>query len=1118
MMEQQKIKLGARVLTEQEMNLILPNSNQVYDQIDVFRSNISEGSGSEQKTNNIGIMGCRGAGKTSILKTFYKRLSEEQKNTGDILLPIVIPENMSPGTSLMDVILGMFKPIVKEIGDERKRKENEKRGRDCIYSGRDKLEKVYNDMVRQYCYIKKDYRDILIRQFTTEQYYLDKTKEVFNSDSEFIKLFGEFVNILCTYAEEKMDRADDAEGSHAMIFLFIDDIDLSTTRCMDVVKVLLSYLPNPRIVTFISGDLDTFEEALTLDFLRQENSLDAEVFRTTYMNRKADSLLTRKKALAYEYLRKVIPPAYRKTIKRWTLEERGDFQVADGEGKSQKKLVELLMEVTAEYIDSSYFTYTDVTESRENERRRVNDVIFHMFDDTSRGINNVYNVLQELWDLGHEADRNSLMRLIEAMIDSKQLYAQCREQFLGQIIVVVQDNVKVDFESAFHWLYGEGGQESDKAAGGGQDSGNVSGGEEDRQATCMDDKENEKEQSFDSKQCFSIFLLIDFAGRIFSEELNSNAYYMMLKNKAVEEYIYDETIDGKIPAKRKKLSLDGHNWNEKNIGWILSKLLQNGEFILNLYLVKFLGRDRIYHIWDGGETGRDDVYEAAYALIKSVQAMEEDAEGRKDYLVRMYSQMKEVMLTLLDLLPLNADVIYGEKLLQDVPEEVKWHKFFLEETKSEENLALASTRSVEKCFLKMGERDKYTAVYLGSRYSLFWIYYEICMREEKAKKRIIDLEGMAARLISRGLLKAKMRQFKGIMNRFQIHEITKEGYPALLGEDGAKEKKVIFQIDKEKLWDNSYVKNFVYPFLNKKRWRYLRSIYRKPLFFDVRELLAESGGYYKFMNCDKGVSGAALVCRLEKKLNKYFFLKGDLNNNKDDITYYMSLDQILVIQCMLEEFLQDHPGIKLGKKETRQLLMEIRELPLVLQSDEKILDELFKKEKAFLARLEDEVMHKIKTDRNIDVDMWGMEQEAGIDQFGKNEQIIENIAEQYCVKIDKDDKWYYLFDVQNIIIDSDKKFIQLRDGEWEKKIKSMIKDMEEKEEENNFYLHSYLRYLQAENNDYDTLGIRAEAVADFTKELLDNEIIAADLVQKEIYDILKEKMELTEEEFEGLFS
>ena len=363
-----------------------------------------------------------------------------------------------------------------------------------------------------------------------------------------------------------------------------------------------------------------------------------------------------------------------------------------------------------------------------------------------------------------------------------------------------------------------------------------------------------------------------------------------------------------------------------------------------------------------------------------------------------------------------------------------------------------------------------------------------------------------------------MRQFKGIMNRFQIHEITKEGYPALLGEDGAKEKKVIFQIDKEKLWDNSYVKNFVYPFLNKKRWRYLRSIYRKPLFFDVRELLAESGGYYKFMNCDKGVSGAALVCRLEKKLNKYFFLKGDLNNNKDDITYYMSLDQILVIQCMLEEFLQDRSRIKLGKKETRQLLMEIRELPLVLQSDEKILDELFKKEKAFLARLEDEVMHKIKTDRNIDVDMWGMEQEAGIDQFGKNEQIIENIAEQYCVKIDKDDKWYYLFDVQNIIIDSDKKFIQLRDGEWEKKIKSMIKDMEEKEEENNFYLHSYLRYLQAENNDYDTLGIRAEAVADFTKELLDNEIIAADLVQKEIYDILKEKMELTEEEFEGLFS
>lgn len=84
-MERQKTKLGARVLSEQELNMILPNADSVFEQIEVFRKNIASTAGQsetrqepEQKTNNIGIIGCRGAGKTSVLKTFKEILSKQE--------------------------------------------------------------------------------------------------------------------------------------------------------------------------------------------------------------------------------------------------------------------------------------------------------------------------------------------------------------------------------------------------------------------------------------------------------------------------------------------------------------------------------------------------------------------------------------------------------------------------------------------------------------------------------------------------------------------------------------------------------------------------------------------------------------------------------------------------------------------------------------------------------------------------------------------------------------------------------------------------------------------------------------------------------------------------------
>ena len=252
--EMGKNKIGARKLSEEEIKLILPTYKQIYVQIEQFRSEKrNNGKANEedprsrdidQKTNNIGIIGARGAGKTSILKTLRDDLQKQCRDNNDIVLPIIVPENMSESGTLMATILGMLSEEVKVKDSKQPKGKNE----DCI--GKSELRSCYNNVIKQYTYIQKEYRDILIHEYTTDSQYVSSSEKVFNSDTEFIYKFNQLIEML-------MKQSGKENG---LLFVFIDDIDLSTHRCTDVVKTLLSYLSNENIVTLISGDLDTFEE------------------------------------------------------------------------------------------------------------------------------------------------------------------------------------------------------------------------------------------------------------------------------------------------------------------------------------------------------------------------------------------------------------------------------------------------------------------------------------------------------------------------------------------------------------------------------------------------------------------------------------------------------------------------------------------------------------------------------------------------------------------------------------------------------------------------------------------------------------------------------------------
>lgn len=566
-------KIGARTLTTAEARLILPAYDQVYTQIERFRAEKEVNSEAlSQKTNNIGIIGVRGAGKTSILKTIKEKLEKENRERleKDIILPIIVPENMSEPGTLMAAILGMLNDIINK--DEAR-----KGGKQwCIHKG--ELREKCEDVIRQYTYIQKEYRNILLKDYTTENDYVNRSAKVFNSDNEFIEKFNDLVNVLVNPEQSKK--------SESLLFLFIDDIDLSTYRCADVVKTLLSYVSNQNIVTIISGDLNTFEEALTLDFIRRENVLEGDFLQSQIGEQ---TLLESKKQLAYEYLKKILPPAYRYNIKQWSLEGKKNYYIAEssehqGEGI---RFSDLLGKALNGWIDSFYFVYQD-----ESGDDQVLPYTYHLFDDTSRGLNNVYNVLNDIIakraanSKSEEDPKREYLEerklLLDTIIAAKKVYNQYRDDIQKKMFVVGDscENSTVFFDNVDTIIY----RENVHPFGRGYNIKNP-------------------------VERFALFILSDFAARLlygnskYAKITKTDENYTRLKHKAMQDLFFNPEIAEKVidVSTKSWKNIKGQdlkivNYDGNNLYSLNKTFLLKGDLVLNLAYYKNLPLDRILRL------------------------------------------------------------------------------------------------------------------------------------------------------------------------------------------------------------------------------------------------------------------------------------------------------------------------------------------------------------------------------------------------------------------------------------------------------------------------------------------------------------------------------------------
>ncbi len=469
MKKEHTVSFGARILHENEIKLSLPTYQKLKEQIEEVRKNAQRYVNNHnekdeftypQVINNFAILGSRGTGKSSILKTLYEYLKKENgseidlKEIKNILLPTIVPENLVSHVSLMGCLLGLFKQPVNQIC------ENQKNKNSLCPPEKYFIEKEYRALMEEFVRLQQPYEQISVREFSTDSEYVRTMTAIFEAGNQFTIKFRNFIDqLLAEYSQ------------NAMLFIFIDDIDLSTNRCSDIVKTLLSYLSHPRIVTILAGDITVFGEALTLDFLRQEQIPDTKFMEKSYLfemsqydGKEQEDLLKRKKQLAYEYLKKIMPPNNRHNILYWTLSMKGDFGSigTNSDEDTRITLTDLLVQLDS-YVPLLNHYFLDKNDNSKTNNRKSDVLLYCFFDSTARGLVSSYHAIYQLLEKLEKENITSYEHYasvkftIESIVASNYTLSKFQDIIFNQFIElgVDLDSSSVKFDNFNVWLLKE---------------------------------------------------------------------------------------------------------------------------------------------------------------------------------------------------------------------------------------------------------------------------------------------------------------------------------------------------------------------------------------------------------------------------------------------------------------------------------------------------------------------------------------------------------------------------------------------------------------------------------------------------------------------------------------
>lgn len=439
------VKIGARILSKKAFDKLLPTNGNIEEQIKEVRKlavkyrkekerqerqepDIAWDREFDRHNNNIfSILGGRGSGKTSALLTIKHNITKKQYDT-DIILPLIVPEKMGEISDILGCLLGLLGDKVGEIEniifyEEKSYFEGRTDFKDYFENCRKKqnnpIREKYNNLLKQYRYTQKDYREIILKEYEGFSSYIDEASNILDSDQKLVVRFEEFIDELIlikkkiNLKDKKIESKDLIGDEREPLFIvFFDDVDLNIQKCEEVLNVILRYLSHPNIVVFIAGDYNTFSEVLTIHSLKKDGILNDQMqthFLENHTTRGLTALECRQ-IFTQDLLKKVMPPAYRYNIPTLSDKLKAEFiysteeddKCSDADEQSNSKninpqyynLVELLIK---NFIDSNCnigdYENKKYTDSFFYYKGTLIYDYFKIFDNCPRGLMNVYSFL-----------------------------------------------------------------------------------------------------------------------------------------------------------------------------------------------------------------------------------------------------------------------------------------------------------------------------------------------------------------------------------------------------------------------------------------------------------------------------------------------------------------------------------------------------------------------------------------------------------------------------------------------------------------------------------------------------------------------------------------------------
>ncbi|KMZ42852.1 MULTISPECIES: hypothetical protein [Bacillales] len=429
----QNVKLGERVLKDSNLELVLPNWKEVMDQVEQIRKTAIEIATDSKKddkfdfNNVISILGERGSGKSSVLLTLRKKLMnlkyESGELYGDVFLDVIVPEMLEDSSDILGVILLNFKTYIERNREKinkhyqkvhRMRESNGDTFNSCLFKEKNQLDILWDKVFSLYIYRKKGANKVIEENFSGVSHYTEERKEALVSELELsakLRLF--FDELICALNGSN-------PGSH-LIFICFDDVDLNPKRCNEVLNVVLKYLNYPNIVTFISGDIDKFQEDMVSELLLQH-----EGYR--FINKKfveQRTMLESQKELVYDFLKKIMPYSRRFSLRKLDAQAKMNFQIIDSE-QSEFKTVPM-MELIGRFFDENERPY-----EYNGKGNEFISSYFQIFDDKPRGLLNVYSFL-------YSNDQFSNNYLNDRKMDYEHLLAYYQKLF----VMIIETNTNL---------------------------------------------------------------------------------------------------------------------------------------------------------------------------------------------------------------------------------------------------------------------------------------------------------------------------------------------------------------------------------------------------------------------------------------------------------------------------------------------------------------------------------------------------------------------------------------------------------------------------------------------------------------------------------------------------